>query len=509
MRLVIALGGSFSTMLKHDTSLPPELVEQQEKIEARARAYGLDFYPTLFELVDAEQLHAIAACGGFPVRYPHWRFGMEYEQLTKGYEYGLQKIYELVINNNPCYAYLLRGNAFADQKLVMAHVYGHADFFKNNAYFRHTNRKMMDVMANHGNRVRDYMERYGQEVVETFIDAVLSIDDLIDVHGVFIKRKSTSLIEEELSDSMDRLPAKGYMDAFVNPKNRRLQIAELAKQKNVEALSPATPKEPERDVMLFILEHAPLPDWQMDVLSMLRDEAYYFAPQAQTKIMNEGWASYWHSTIMTKHALDSSEVIHYCDHHSGTMASNPKRLNPYKLGLELFRDIENRWNRGQFGLEYDSCEDARQKAAWDTQAGLGREKIFQVRAIHNDVTFIDEFLTLEFVREHRLFTFGYNNAHEQYEIESREFPKVKQQLLFALTNSGRPIIQVLDGNHGNRGELYLVHQFCGAELSLEYARETLVNLQRLWTRPVHIETRIEDQRVIVSFDGKDHSLATG
>src|SRR6201991_945335 len=134
--------------------LPANLAAIQERIEGFARDYGLDFYPTIFELIDADQLNAVAAYGGFPNRYPHWRFGMEYEQLSKGYEYGLSKIYEMVINNNPSYAYLLESNMDADQKLVMAHVYGHVDFFKNNFSFQHTNRKMMDEMANHATRVR-------------------------------------------------------------------------------------------------------------------------------------------------------------------------------------------------------------------------------------------------------------------------------------------------------------------------------------------------------------------
>ena len=122
------------------------------------------------------------------------------------------------------------------------------------------------------------------------------------------------------------------------------------------------------------------------------------------------------------------------------MASSPTQLNPYKVGIELFRDIEDRWNRGAFGREYDECDDHRERRRWDKQLGLGREKIFEVRRIHNDLTFIDEFLTLDFVREHKLFRFGYNPASEAYEIESREFPKVKQQLLQSLTNRGRPII---------------------------------------------------------------------
>src|SRR3954470_21798364 len=205
-------------------NLTPELAAMQGEIEGYARRYGLDFYPTIFELIDADQLNAIAARGGFPTRYPHWRFGMEYEQLAKGYHYGLQKIYEMVINNNPCYAYLMRSNAAIDQKLVMAHVYGHCDFFKNNDWFSRTNRKMMDDMANHGNRVRRYMDRFGVEEVENFIDACLSIEDLIDVHSPFIKRddEPEKYAFKNADDEDDALIAgkfktKHYLDSFVNP----------------------------------------------------------------------------------------------------------------------------------------------------------------------------------------------------------------------------------------------------------------------------------------------------
>ena len=127
-------------------------------------------------------------------------------------------------------------------------------------------------------------------------------------------------------------------------------------------------------MLLFLLEHAPLNSWQADVLSIIRDEAYYFAPQGQTKIMNEGWASYWHSTIMTRQGLTAADVVNYCDHHSGTLASSPTQLNPYKLGIELFRDIEDRWNRGAFGKEYDDCDDYRTRRDWNTDAGLGRRE---------------------------------------------------------------------------------------------------------------------------------------
>jgi stage V sporulation protein R len=437
---------------------------------------------------------------------------MEFEQLNKGYTYGLQKIYELVINNDPCYAYLMSCNALTDQKLVMAHVYGHCDFFKNNFWFSQTNRKMMDQMANHGNRIRRYMDRFGVEEVETFIDCCLSIEDLIDIHSPFIKRfDEQSRYEFKPSDSDDqdiirpgKFRAKDYMDSFINPPDAIKAEQERLKQDRVK--QERFPTEPTRDVMLFVLEHAALRPWQLDVLSMLRDEAYYFAPQGQTKIMNEGWASYWHSTIMTRQGLEPGDVVNYCDHHSGTMATSPNRLNPYKLGIELFRDIEDRWNRGRFGKDYEECDDLIAKRNWETGAGVGKQKIFEVRRVHNDLTFIDEFLTLEFCRDHKLFSFGYNASNDAYEIESREFPKVKQQLLFSLTNMGRPIIAVRDGNYKNRGELFLEHQFSGVELKISYAHDTLSSLFRLWGRPVHIETVLDGARTTLSYDGSEHKI---
>lgn len=491
--------------------LPVYLADIQGQMEQHARNYGLDFYPTIFELVDHDELNAIAAYGGFPTRYPHWRFGMEYEQLSKGYAYGLQKIYELVINNDPCYAYLMRSNGLTDQKMVMAHVYGHCDFFKNNFWFSQTDRKMMDHMANHGNRIRRYMDRFGVEEVETFIDACLSIEDLIDVHSPFIKRFDApvkshfeAVEEEDEPQRPGRFRAKEYMDQFINPPDAL--AAEAARRAQQQKVDERFPKEPIRDVMLFVLENAPLKPWQLDVLSIIRDEAYYFAPQGQTKIMNEGWASYWHSTIMTRQGLMPSDVVNYADHHSGTMATSPGRLNPYKLGLELLRDIEDRWNKGRFGKEFDECDDLAAKRDWDTGAGLGRQKIFEVRKIHNDLTFIDTFLTLDFCRQYKLFSFGYNEDTNYYEIESREFPKIKQRLLFSLTHRGQPFITVRDGNYKNRGELFLEHEFNGVELQAGYARDTLVNLQRLWKRPVHIETVLDEIKTILSYDGSEHSL---
>ncbi|MCK5619020.1 MAG: SpoVR family protein, partial [Candidatus Krumholzibacteria bacterium] len=260
-----------------------ELAKLIKRIEGYARGYGLDFFPVIFEMLDWEEVNMVASYGGFPVRYPHWRFGMQYEYMGKSYGYGLHKIYEMVINNNPCYAYLLNSNLLVDQKLVIGHVYAHCDFFKNNAYFANTNRKMIDEMANHGNRIQRYANRYGFDVVEEFVDICSSIDNLIDPNALFEDEYVTRFNTEEPpidQDSVPKLKSKSYMDPYINPPEYlEKKKEELRKQREEAKRFPAKPV---KDVLMFLIEFAPLPNWQRDILSMIREEAYYFAPQGMT-----------------------------------------------------------------------------------------------------------------------------------------------------------------------------------------------------------------------------------
>jgi stage V sporulation protein R len=481
--------------------LPEYLRDIQEEVEAHARDFGLDFFPTVYEVLDYKTMNEVAAYGGFPTRYPHWRFGMDYEQLSKSYEWGLSKIYEMVINTNPTYAYLLEGNSTMDQKMVMAHVTGHVDFFKNNYFFSKTNRKMIDGMANHASQVRRHMDRHGQDVVEEFIDTCLSLENLIDPMSAYIVRKRVEKEggEENPEDGVPRLRAKQYMDKFINPPEY-LEAQKKKRDEEKKKLKRRFPEEPARDVLLFLIQHAPLEPWQRDVLEIVRNEAYYFAPQAMTKIMNEGWASYWHSKILTEKALNASEIIDYADACSGVLATSPGRLNPYKLGIELFRNIEDRWNRGRFGKEWEECDSMDAKRDWDRRLGLGRQKIFEVRKLYNDVTFIDEFFTLEFCIEQKFYTFGFSERSGNWEIMSREFKKVKETMLRQITNRGQPFIAVEDANFENRSELLLRHIHEGVDLDMGQARDTLRNLYKIWTRPVSLLTRIEGKGKILRCD---------
>lgn len=481
-----------------------QLLSVQREIEDHAMEMGFDFYPVLYEMVDYNTMSEVAAYGGFPTRYPHWSFGMEYERLSKSYGFGLSKIYEMVINTNPVYAYLLDSNPLVDQKLVIAHVCGHAHFFKHNYMFGPTNRKMLDEMANHGQRIRKYMAKFGVEEVENFIDCCLTIEDLIDLHAPFVKRRNDEGLppSEDENSEVHKLKSSGYMEDYINPP----AFLEAQRQEKIEAAKAQQnfPASPQKDVLEFLMNYAPLQPWQRDVLGIIREEAYYFAPQGQTKIMNEGCACWAHTRLMTQKILQPDEAIDYAEHHSGTVAAHPGRINPYRLGLALLNDIERRWNKGQFGREWEECDDLKKKRSWNTKANLGKEKVFEIWRHYNDVTFIDEFLTPEFVAEHMLFGYEWNDDIEVYEIATRDFQAIKQKLLFGLTNHGRPFIYVTDGNYQNRGELYLQHRFEGTELKTDEAQDTLRNLFKIWNRPVHLETVQDEEKTILSFDGENH-----
>lgn len=479
-------------------SLPPELEEERVRIQALARAHGLDFFETVFEMCDYDEINMLASYGGFPTRYPHWRWGMEYLQMQKGYEYGLQKIYEMVINTNPAYAYLLDNNLHVDQKLVMAHVFGHVDFFKNNLWFAPTNRKMLDSMADHAVRVRRIIDRVGETAVEEWLDLCLSCDNLIDPYLNQIRRVRREDAPED-EPGPRKLPARRYMDSFINPPE--VIAAEEAKRAEEAARAVRFPADAVRDVLGFVLEHGRMSAWQRELLDIVRDEAYYFVPQMQTKVMNEGWASFWHTKLMTEHLLTDSEVIDYCDHHSGTVTMRPGQLNPYKVGIEVWRDIKYRWDRGQFGKDWMDCDDATARRDWDTGAGLGKDKLFEVRRTHNDVTFIDEFLTPELCRRIGLFTYEYDKRSGEFVLDSRDFATIKTKLLFMLSNHGTPRVSVTHGNHANRGELELTHDHEGVDVQLQWAETVLGNLARLWGRPVHLLTRVEEKPARMAHDG--------
>jgi stage V sporulation protein R len=436
--------------------LSPGLRRQAHEIEAIARGHGLDFFEVVFEMLDAKDVNAVAAYGGFPVRYPSWRFGMDYERLEKGHKYGLSKIYELVINNDPTYAYLVRTNSDMEQKLVMAHVFGHADFFKNNVWFAPTDRHMLDSMANHGTRMRAWIDQHGQDQVEIFLDRALSLDNLVD--PFLPLREHRRIAAEPPSRPIAR--ARASFEAVLDP-DAREQI-----------------RLPTFDVLGFLAEKAPLERWQRELLRVVRNEAYYFVPQRMTKIMNEGWASLWHSRILTGGVLDGSEIIDFADCHSGATASASGQLNPYKLGIELYRHAEER------GLD-----------------------LFRLRAVHNDASFVDLLVDEEFATRSELFVYGKNSRTGRTEVLDRGWEQVKEKLLQELAWGGLPQIELEDDDFEGRGELCLRHHHDGRDLQLAHAGETIKSLAQLWGKSVHLETFEEGQGRRLSSDGTQIRVA--
>lgn len=485
-------------------NLSKDLNDLHKKVKEIADSYGLDSFPMIFQLCDNEAINTLAARDGFPVRYPHWRFGMSYNQMRNQQQFGLGKIYEMVINTDPCYAYLLNTNEFLDQKLVMAHVYGHGDFFKNNEWFASTNRDMMNTMATNSSKIKRYMKKYGEDRVERFIDQVLSLENLISQKDMFkIKEEKKEINETEID----------YKDRFSTSLKKYIKTNESKEEKKEEEKINLNKLEnPERDILKFLAEEAPLENWESDIISILREEAYYFLPQRMTKIMNEGWASYWHSEIMTKHLLEASEIVDYADINSSVLYMDQKNINPYKIGVELFRYIKGKWDKGQFGIDYMECDNLYIKDNWDTKSMLGTKKIFEVRKIYNDLTFLDEFLTEEFCKKHKLFVYKQDPRTGKFYIDSTDFPAIKEQLLTQLTNAGSPVIEAVDSNYKNRNELLLEHRHYGTDLDVNYAKETMSNLFKIWKRPVHIKTKIKEENkrqteevikeVVFSFDEK-------
>ena len=486
-------------------NLTPELEEIHQKVLESVKKNNLDYYPTVFQVCDNEAINMLAARGGFPERYPHWQFGMDYNEMTQNSRYGWGKIYELVINNNPCYAYLLSSNSNMDQKLVMAHVYGHNDFFKNNYCFSNTNRNMINVMASHKTKIKRYINKYGYSRVEEFIDQVRSLENLISTKDMF-ENLETERNREARNKELEKLAkedlekANEKIDSSLSKFLKSQKKTEKEKKEEVDTLNIL--QKPERDVLKFLAESAPIEEWQSDVISMLRDEAYYFLPQRMTKIMNEGWASFWHSKMMTEDLLNDSEIIDFAQVHSGVMYMSQQRMNPYKIGIELFKDIKERWDKGRFGLDYILCDDMDKKDNWDTKEMKGMEKIFEVRKYYNDITFIDEFFTEDFCKRSKLFLYHKDPRTGKNTIKSKDFKEIKNAILNSLTNFGSPIIEAVDSNYKNKNELLLEHIHHGVDLDLNYAEQTMQNLYFIWKRPVHIKTKKEDKEVILSFSKK-------
>ncbi|MDK2821420.1 MAG: stage sporulation protein [Clostridia bacterium] len=450
-----------------------------EAIHDQAKRFGLDFFPMRFEICPADVLYAFGAYG-MPTRFSHWTFGKNFYKMKLQYDYNLSRIYELVINSNPCYAFLLEGNDLIENKLVIAHVFAHSDFFKNNIYFSSTSRQMVETMSIYASKIREYEFKYGHREVEIFLDAALSIQEHIEPPSPF---KTTN---EELENPDSHHKETPYDDLWAIDSKPKEEV-ELEPNRKF-------PPKPTKDILGFIMENSSqLEDWQRDILAMVRDEMRYFWPQMETKIINEGWAAYWHTRIMRELDLNEDETIKFSQLHANILNTGGRQINPYLLGSKIFEDIERRWNN-------PSTEE---KERYGRIGGKGREKIFEVRACEKDSSFLRNYLTQELVEELDLYL--YQKVGTNWVVVEKDWEKVREGLVNRLINCGFPYIVVEDADYHRRGELYLKHRYEGVELDVPYLEKTLPHVYLLWGRPVHIETVIDGEPVVFSYDGRKNT----
>ncbi|MCU0154742.1 SpoVR family protein [Bacillus safensis] len=449
-----------------------------DEITEIAEGFGLDFYPMRYEICPAEIIYTFGAYG-MPTRFSHWSFGKQFHKMKLHYDLGLSKIYELVINSNPCYAFLLDNNTLVQNKLIVAHVLAHCDFFKNNCRFQNTKRDMVESMSAAAERIKEYEHIHGTKEVESFLDAVLAIQEHIDPSLVRSKLSWNMDDEESEDDKPKRQTPYDDLWGMDEPKTRE-------KKKTVKQFPP----KPEKDLLLFIEAHSrELEPWQRDVLTMLREEMLYFWPQLETKIMNEGWASYWHQRIMRELDLDSSESIEFAKLNAGVVQPSKTGINPYYLGLKIFEDIEERYN--------NPCEELKKAGVTE---GSGRSKMFEVREIESDISFIRNYLTKDLVMREDLYLF--QKQGRDYKVIDKEWKAVRDQLVSMRVNGGFPYLTVIDGDYLKNNELYIKHWYEGIELDLKYLEKVLPYLYQLWGRSVHIESVLEGKEVMFCYDGK-------
>lgn len=445
-----------------------------------ASGFGLDFYPMRYEICPADIIYTFGAYG-MPTRFSHWSFGKQFFKMKLHYDLGLSKIYELVINSNPCYAFLLDSNSLIQNKLIVAHVLAHCDFFKNNIRFQNTKRDMVESMSATAERIRAYELKYGKKEVETFIDAVLAIEEHIDPSLMRPKLAWTMDDEEEWEEEEKSIPSP-YDDLWSLDQKEKKPVKKKKKKK--------FPPAPEKDIMLFIEQYSrELSDWQRDIMTMIREEMLYFWPQLETKIMNEGWASFWHQRILREMDLTSDEAIEFAKLNAGVVQPSKTGINPYYLGVKIFEDIEERWN--------NPTEEMIKRGE---KPGTGREKMFEVREIEGDISFLRNYLTKDLVMREDMYLF--QKQGRDYKIVDKEWEKVRDQLVNMRVNGGFPYITVNDGDYMKNGELYLKHWYEGIELDLKYLEKVLPYLHQLWGRTVHLESVVENKELLFSYDGR-------
>ncbi|NFI93188.1 SpoVR family protein [Clostridium botulinum] len=438
-----------------------EIEEWNDKIEKKVIEYGLDFYNQEFEFIDFNEMLGYESYVGMPSKYPHWSYGKAYEKNKMLYSLNLTGLpYEMVINSDPCLAYLMKENTLLLQILTMAHVYGHNDFFKNNRLFKEgTNAKYaIEMFKLDADIIRKYINNpsIGYEKVERILDAAHAIRYQIG-RVIGVKKLSHEEIKQSMiKDYESKLDNRGILN-----QDEKIEFPDLDK----------IPIEPEDDVVDFIIKYGDLQEWERTVLKIVKRETEYFLPQMETKIMNEGWASYTHYNILKELNLPDGLHFEFLKRHNDVIAPIVGGLNPYYVGFKIFEDLDKKY---------------------------GKEKIFEVREIERDSSFLRRYLTRELCEELNLFEYNKRTFDIVVEEVSDEegWKAIRDNLSYTCGIGGIPYIRVIDLNTKDY-TLTLEHVFDGRELELNYAKETLKYIQELWGKKVRLITKDSDKKDVV------------
>ncbi len=460
------------------------------RIREKVDEFGLRCYPQEFEICDHNDMLGYMAYSGMPSHYPHWSYGKSYEKLKTMYDYGVSGLpYEMVINSSPALAYLMRDNSLCLQVLTIAHVYGHNDFFRNNFTFQSTRAEFtIGNFKAHASRVRRYVEdpSIGLDQVENILDAAHALS-LQCRRNLAVHKRTASEARRQILEAAEPPP-----DPF--QKIHRRQEYETPDLRTV-------PPEPDEDLLLFVRDHNPyLSEWEKDLLTIVHEEAQYFIPQIETKIMNEGWASYWHKQILDSLELPQDLQLEFIVRHNQVVRPHPGGLNPYHLGLRMWEDIRRRHDQ----------PDADEKDELPPGGGDGLKQIFATREVDRDVSFIRRHLTPRLIRE--LDLFEYRSRGEDMVVsavgDDDGWRAVKDTLVHNVGMGSVPVIRVHDADFGGTRTLLLVHEHDGRDLLLEYCERTLSYMYRLWQRDVVLETAVNGKRTHLLYNDRGFSSKT-
>lgn len=467
-----------------------ELVERYDQEIGRiARGYGLDTYPNQIEIISAEQMMDAYSSIGMPVGYNHWTYGKKFLEYEHSYRRGHMGLaYEIVINSDPCIVYLMEENTMTMQALVIAHAaYGHNSFFKGNYLFQTWTSAdaIIDYLLFAKNYIAQCEQRYGIEEVELILDSCHALMN----YGVDrYKRPSKLSAQQEISRQKER---EAYLQSQVNDLWRTLPVRKTEKRKKNATPYPA---EPQENLLYFIEKNAPLLEpWQREIVRIVRKIAQYFYPQRQTQVMNEGWACFWHYTLLNtlydEGRVNDGFMFEFLQSHTNVIAQPPFNskhyggINPYALGFAMMQDIR------RIG-ENPTAEDRE----WfpDIAGRDWRENLDFAMRNFKDESFIAQYLSPKLIREIKLFAVLDDDRRDEYEISAIHNSKGYQHLRQALVDqynlgSQEPDIQIYNVNLRGDRSLTLRHTQYNRRPLGDTTLEVLKHIKRLWQFPVRLE----------------------